>query len=726
MKFDLDLVRHHPAIEEITEVLCNKTQNTDRAFYRIMVAYVLAKMASTMRATIATKDRGAVPVNLYACSLAVSGSGKGFSVNVLENDFLRGFKDRFLNDSMPIQADKHLWDLANSRALRKGTQPEDEKKGLDGEFARMGAMAFTFDSGTAPAVKQLRHKLLLANAGAINLQIDEIGSNLISQTELLNVFLELYDQGLIKQKLVKNTADNIRTEEIDGKTPTNMLLFGTPNKLLDGGKTEEEFYSFLETGYARRCFFAYGNRKRASATLSAQEIYARLTQPGNQATITKWAQHFYLLADPAKFDWVLQVDDPVAIMLLEYRIECEARADRLPEHEEIRKAELSHRYFKALKLAGALAFVDESSDITDTHLLQAIKLAEESGLAFERLNNRERSYVKLAKYMAATGVDLTHADLTEALPFYKGSASARNEMLTLATAWGYKNSIIIRRNFEEGIEFYRGETLKETSLEKLTLSYSNHMAYHYRSEPAPWDQLHKLTQLPGYHWINHALAQGHKGEGHRTEENAIPGFEMIVIDVDKGTTLDMARELLKDYTSLIYTTKRHRTEGHGDRFRVILPINYRLELNADEYREFMQNVFAWLPFQVDEQTCQRARKWETFPGQHWYNDGTLLDALKFIPRTSRNEEFKQTVVKLENLDNLERWFAQRMVTGSRNNHMLRFAMALVDSGLQLPEIEQRVLNFNGKLDNGLPVDELRQTVLLTVARKLQNPHPASP
>ncbi|MFP3617309.1 hypothetical protein SB778_45500, partial [Paraburkholderia sp. SIMBA_050] len=79
-----------------------------------------------------------------------------------------------------------------------------------GEFKRAGAFPFTFDSGTAPAVKQLRQKLLLADAGSINLQIDEIGSNLINNIEVLNLFLELYDQGIVKQKLTKNTAENTR------------------------------------------------------------------------------------------------------------------------------------------------------------------------------------------------------------------------------------------------------------------------------------------------------------------------------------------------------------------------------------------------------------------------------------------------------------------------------------------------------------------------------------
>lgn len=724
---DLSTIPHHPMLEEIVDLLSIKIQNNDRPFLRLMSIFFLAKVASAMRATVETKDRGSVPVNVYALSLATSGSGKGHSVGILEESLIRGFRDRFMNDTFPVVADARLLEIANERLVRNvDSTIDDELSKVKGEFARLGALAFTFDSGTAPAVKQMRQKLLMANAGSINLQIDEIGSNLVANTEVLNVFLELFDQGLVKQKLTKNTSESLRSEELEGKTPTNMLLFGTPNKLLDGGKTEDEFYSMLDTGYARRCLFAYGHRIRATEALTPAEMYARLIDTSNEATIDRLSTHFTMLADPGKFGWKVFVDDPVAIELLAYRIECEDLADSLPEHEETRKAEISHRYFKALKIAGALAFVDESSDLTMTHLYQAMKLVEESGESFERILSRERNYVKLAKYLSTAGTELTHADLNESLPFYKGSQSAKNDLMTMAMAWGYKNHIIIKKTFEHAIEFFRGETLKQTSLASLTLSYSDHVAYRYRSERVPFDRLHELTQAPGMHWLNHALARGELGEGHRAGENIIKGFEMIVIDVDKGTPVDVARELLKDYTYLIYTTKRHQTtdpntgEKYGDRFRIVLPINYRLELDGDEFREFMSNVFSWLPFTgIDEGTNQRERKWETFPGSHWYNEGTLLDALQFIPKTSKNEEYKASIVKLENLDNLERWFAQRMVSGNRNNQLLRFAMMLVDTGtITYPDIERRVMEFNAKLDNRLPEDELRQTVLITVARKL--------
>ena len=42
--------------------------------------------------------------------------------------------------------------------------------------------------------------------------------------------------------------------------------------------------------------------------------------------------------------------------------------------------------------------------------------------------------------------------------------------------------------------------------------------------------------------------------------------------------------------------------------------------------------------------------------------------------------------KIEDLDNLERWFAQRMVQGNRNNLMFKYGMALVDNGYTFEDV----------------------------------------
>jgi hypothetical protein len=709
---DVAAIEHHPAISEMVDVLCNKTQNTDRGFFQVEAAYFLCKMASCQRATIVTKDRGEIPVNMYALALATSGYGKGHSISIIENDFMKPFKRRFMEDTFHTIAEKTLYDLATDRSIRNASDHQEELEKAEKEFRGAGAYPFTFDSGTPPAVKQLRHKLLMAGCGAINLQIDEIGSNLIGSTDVLTLFLELFDQGMVKQKLVKNTADNQRNEEVDGKTPTNMLLFGTPSKLFDGSQTEDQFYSFLDIGYARRCIFGMGQtQRRVQDGLSPEEIYRRLTDNSNSTNVNKWSAQFHKLADPVMHGWKMKVEDAVGVELIRYKIECEKIADGLPEHEEIRKAELSHRYFKALKLAGAFAFVDESNEIEMEHLHSAIKLVEESGEAFKAILSREKSYVKLAKYIAEVGTEVTHADLHEALPFYSRGNAARNELMTLATAWGYKKHILIRKTFNDGIEFFSGDTLEETDLDKVTVSYSDHWAYNYLPERVPFDQLHIMTSNPDTHWANH-----HFKNNHRSEENVISGFDLLAIDVDGGIKLPVVHELLKDYKFLTYTTKRHTEEEN--RFRIILPMNYRLELDTDDYKEFMNNAMEWLPFPTDESANQRAKKWESFAGgKHFYNDGELLDVLDFIPKTSRNEHFREQHKPLQSLDNLERWFAQRIASGNRNNQMIKYALALVDSGWSLVDVQKQVHSFNLKMNQPLTEDEIDQTIMVTVAKR---------
>lgn len=711
-KMDFSNVEHNPCLEEITDLICRKTQNTDTGFFHVEVAYFLSKMAASMRAYIDSADRGQIPVNCYAICLATSGYSKGYSVNIMEDTILSGFKREFCGRLFHIIADRNINTRAEDIAVANQLEVEDVIQQLKDSYNKAGNYVFTFDSGTSPAVKQMRNKLLLSEIGAINFEQDELASNLLSSTDVIAVFLELYDQGKVKTKLIKNTSENVRDLDIDGKTPANMLLFGTPVKLFDGGTTEDFFYSMLDTGYARRCLFGYGlnNDKKAYYSQTAEEIYNALIEPKNKEITDKWNSYFTSLAQESMYKFRIELQKKEAIQLLEYRIECEKKADELSQYAEIQKAELNHRYFKALKLAGTYAFIERSNVITSDHLMQAMKLVEESGENFLKILNREKSYMKLANYLASVNEELTHADLTEALPFYK--STQRNELLSLATAWGYKHHILIKKTFSDGVEFMKGEALEETNLNNLIISYSNDFANGYISDYAPFDQLAtNLFKLDGMNWCNH-----HFKDGHRANIDALSTFNMVVLDVDGDISLNTAERLLKDYIYILYTTKRHTEEIN--RFRVVLPIKYTLSFDLEDYKAFMNNILSWMPFKSDEAANQPSKKWLTNPNAEIRinSTGSLLDPTKFIPNTFRNDSFLKDQKKINSFDNLERWFAKQIEAGNRNNLLLKYALCLVDNGLDLEAVENKVLGFNKKLKDKLPEEEIQNTILVT-ARK---------
>lgn len=98
-----------------------------------------------------------------------------------------------------------------------------------------------------------------------------------------------------------------------------------------------------------------------------------------------------------------------------------------------------------------------------------------------------------------------------------------------------------------------------------------------------------------------------------------------------------------------------------------------------------------------EATFQRSRKWLCNPNAEVYvNHGELFDALPFIPRTSRNETYKREQLSMQSMSNLERWFAQKMVNGDRNNAYIKYAAFLL-MGYNLNQIRNFVFSLNDKI-----------------------------
>lgn len=718
---DLNTIPHFEPLDKLTTILMQKTQNNDPLFFRVMIAYYFSKCAASMRTKIKTHDRGVIPVNFYGINLAPSGAGKGYSTNVVEEHVISGFKNTFLKKTFPAVAKRSLAALSAKRSYASGIDINEVEEKTNKEFEALGALLFSFDSATTPAVKQMRHKLLMADAGSVNFELDEIGSNLLSNMEVLTTFLELYDVGKVKQKLIKNTAESIRNEEVEGKTPTNLMLFGTPSTLMiPGSKEEKQFFVMLEAGYARRSFFGYLESIEEDLDISPEESYKRSTDTSMEDYIKNLNVQFEVLADEINFDQTLEMTKEVAVLTHEYDLMCKRQAATLHDYQYILKAELQHRYYKSIKLAGAFAFVDQSAYITADHFLMAAKLAEDSGEALAKILKRPKSHEVLAKYIVQHDNEMTHVDIMEDLPFFSGSETHRKELLNRATAYGYKNNIILQRTYSDNIEFIKGECLKDTDTNKLIISYSDQLAEGYVSETAPFKSLDVLLKMPNMNFSNHQYAGGF-----RKTCNIIEGFNLVVLDVDEGVKLSTAMMLLKEYSAIFYTTKRHTAQEH--RFRIVLPISHEVKLDAEGFKTFMENIYNWLPFQVDTAAKDPTRKWATQPALHGMEyhiqEGKLLDALKFIPNTSAEEKQTKQILEQSSIPSLERWFLLNASNriGNRNNQLLRYAMVLVDSGFVYEDIENRVKAFNKKLKNPLSIAEIEQTVLKSVHRKFQTP-----
>ena len=88
---------------------------------------------------------------------------------------------------------------------------------------------------------------------------------------------------------------------MEGTTPANMLLFGSPSKLLDGGSTEDYLFQMLETGYARRCLFSYA-REVEKLDVTVEELIENLLGNQNSALAESINNKLGLLADKTNIE----------------------------------------------------------------------------------------------------------------------------------------------------------------------------------------------------------------------------------------------------------------------------------------------------------------------------------------------------------------------------------------------------------------------------------------
>jgi len=697
--------------KEIMELMIThltaKTRSKNTDMFEVLIAQYFSIVASNMRATVRYLDE-VLPLNMYSLILAPSGTGKNMSVNTLNDIIGKPFHDKFKMDVFLPCAQQNIVKLASRLAGETGIDDNIVREELIAEMTQGGGTPFTFGSATLPAVRQYHRLGIIGHSGALSCLLDEVGLSINEVKEVLPAFLTLYDKGMLEQKLLKGTTQVKQQIPITGSVPSNLLMFGTQAGLLDSGTTEKEFKIQLANGYARRLVCAYID-STTTELLTPEEVYTNALNRIKCSKIEQITQHFTNIASPQMYSKCIVINKPEAIRFLEYEAACAAEANKLSAYREQsgEKAELVNRAYRAVKLAGTFAYIENSPNVTDEHIDLAIAIIDKSSKAFSQIINSKKDWQKLAEYLLDKKEAVTHDELLTDLPFMAGKN--RKDILDLAIAHGYKNNIIIERALEHDIEFISAKQLELTDLSKILVSYSRGITEGFGTYETGFENLHKLVASADFHYCNHGFK-----DNYRSADNVNTHFNLVIVDVDGTATIEETQLYLKDYKFLLATTKSHTEESH--RFRILLPITHKLTLSTEDFKEFMENLFNWLPIMVDESARDIARKWVSHPGKFIYNEGKLLDATAFIPRTKKAATTKQLYLDNVSLGHLERWCISNS-EGNRNNVLLRYGAALLDSGKPLEEIESKVLAMNKKFPKSLPVDEIQNTVFKTLRTK---------
>jgi hypothetical protein len=132
----------------------------------------------------------------------------------------------------------------------------------------------------------------------------------------------------------------------------------------------------------------------------------------------------------------------------------------------------------------------------------------------------------------------------------------------------------------------------------------------------------------------------------------------------------------------------------------------------------MENVFNWLPFDCDTATKDIARKWMSYEGTHFFNEGELLDATLFIPQTKKAREQEQRILNTQDMSNMERWFFSRIEVGNRATMLLRYGFMLMDNGYPVDAISNKLIAFNDQITDPISQEEIHSKIMRSIDKKI--------
>lgn len=719
-KGSIDRAGYFPFQEKLLKLITDRVGNhTSDTFFRVIIANFFCQLAGCMRVQIKTSFNRDVMINAYTCGIMESGSGKNYSIDIM-NELMSSFREIIEYKGIGKErGEEYRNNLAMQDTVKRGIEFSDAKAEIDAQFENEGEVPWEIVKSTEAALRQAVKQCQLSGWGSLNMFFDEIGLVLPELNELTALGLQLYDKGMVGASLTKVTRENTRYAHRNIPIPVNMLWMGDPTKLFDGGETEALFNSLLSTGFARRMLFAVGHAPEVDTNLNSASLYERKKESFDETTENEIINYIASLANKNFFD--KRIISPESIdkdYVASYEVYCKNRSLEDKEADNTVKVELTNRWYKAIRLAGAYAFIDKSDEIKPEHIMAAFKLVEDCGNDLYVLLHQDKPHVRLAKYLVKQNAPVHRADLVEKCKFFKSSKASQDAMLDRAREWAYSNHITIKTFTRGKIDFFKAEYYKETDLNKLIISCSKHQAYNFENKEVAFDKLINFGSIDNFIWSAHHYTYDpiNQNLGNKRNKDFVIGdFNLIVLDIDEGTTIEDAQMVFKDYKYVLYTTKSHMKDKHGkvcERFRIILPLRFTIGLNADEYSKFMTNFYENTPFIVDEGTKDIARGWNTHKADTviTHDEGDLIDPRPYLPNTQENEERVQKNKAYGNIDTITRWFLLRIDEGNRNNMLLRYGKMLQDREICIELVQKSVLDLNSKLDAPLPKEEIERTI----------------
>lgn len=440
-----------------------ETVSTDAPYKMkaLMIATELMVFASNLRKPILW-EKSKIPVNTISFIIAGSGVGKDSSMKMIRKALEPAY----------LKIDAYREDHAKAKAVDDAVM--DGKKEKDWRKYYSKPRDLFSGIGTLPG--QMKHLATLESGklGAGYIQVSELGSELQSNKDIAENIVALavgYDAGYIPAKTVKDD-----TQQVDPimNLPFSGLMFGAPDNIIYDETVKAKFKEEFSTKLSRRSFFSFSNETVSRRVFESTELssqWARDTKAASFRAMEGLEPYLTSLVDHTTTTPLIV--DPIVEDLFDlYKNYNEWYSDDMVKKHPMSILHRQHMQWKALKLAGALAILDGSLELTPKHYIGAINFSEIFADDLERfeIELAKEPYELFCDYMrsiATKGYANISVHELRKMGYIKGNGSVDNkmtELLGLARSYDDVN----RYAYGEGyIHFYEEALDEQTERDEL-------------------------------------------------------------------------------------------------------------------------------------------------------------------------------------------------------------------------------------------------------------------
>lgn len=590
--------------------------------YRMKVALAISEIilfTSQFRINIKHWNDSIIPINSIMFCIAKSGASKDSSLKAARKCFEEGYS--LINEQRNLNA----INAAIQKAEEAGYDvPQNFASYKD--FYLAPNPLFLAISTTEGFIQHL-NDLSDDTLGAGFIFSGEVGAELstnLNLTENIKVLAELYDEGSKEVKILKSRENQSREVK---HLPVSALFIGSQDNLLYDDSIKRRFKTEFTTKLARRSFLIFVNEDvetdqfSSIAEMMKQERIIEDTAIHYRKEVSSYIKE--LTTELINYsNNLITVSEDVRDLFSLYRKYNEEVAKTIDNSFPMAKLTRTHLQWKALKLAGALALIQQSDTIELEHYkasVEFVELINNDIKLFEKELVKEpyelfTEYVRLYANNGTYSVNLHTLRKSGYIPLKGQSDTHLKELVKLANSCD-----------EYGVYTLHKDTITFKELEKtdtILLSYlpckgtkeyrGKNCSTGYQCEEITFKDLYEMLQ-DDYAYTPFRFVNGVRGK-----DNIDSPCKWIVMDVDTSEITDKEAHLL--LSDINHYVVRSSNKANPHKFRVLIELDAEIDVPQEQWIKFIQLIATDLGL-----VCDKLSKAQIFFS---YKDRDILSQLE--------------------------------------------------------------------------------------------------